>query len=59
MIEVPKDPTRVFNGDETHFILCPKTTKVVALKGSKNAYEVDTGTAMDAVFQPVVVFSLQ
>ncbi|KAH9642696.1 hypothetical protein HF086_014393 [Spodoptera exigua] len=35
------DPSRVYNGDETNFILCPKNTKVIAPKGEKNVYEVD------------------
>lgn len=26
------DPSRVYNGDETNFILCPKNTKVIVLK---------------------------
>lgn len=27
------DPTRIFNGDETNFMMCPKTRKVLAPKG--------------------------
>lgn len=27
------DPSRVFNGDETNFLLCPKTGRVIAIKG--------------------------
>lgn len=43
--EILQDATRVFNGDETCFLLCPKTGKVLAPKGSKNVYEVDLGNA--------------
>lgn len=43
--EILQDPTRVFNGDETCFMLCPKTGKVLAPKGCKNVYEVDKGNA--------------
>lgn len=39
------DPTRIFNGDETNFMLCPKTKHVLAAKGSKNIYEVHRGLA--------------
>lgn len=48
-IEILKDPTRVYNGDETNFVLCPKTCKVLAIKGTKNVYEVDQGKAKEAV----------
>lgn len=43
--EILQDPSRVFNGDETCFQLCPKIGKVLAPKGSKNVYEVDQGNA--------------
>ncbi|KAJ0169285.1 hypothetical protein K1T71_015169 [Dendrolimus kikuchii] len=39
------DGSRVFNGDETNFQLCPKNTKVLAEKGCKNVYEVDHAQA--------------
>lgn len=32
-LDVLKDPTRIFNADETSFELCPKTGKVLAPKG--------------------------
>lgn len=44
-----KDPSRVYNGDETNFLLCPKNNKVVALKGSKIVYEIDQGLAKSAI----------
>lgn len=33
------DPNRVFNYDETAFMLAPKTPKVLAKKGDKNVYQ--------------------
>lgn len=39
------DPTRIFNGDETNFQLCPKGHKVIAPRGTRNVYEVDIGQA--------------
>lgn len=41
MSYILKDPTRIYNGDETNFQLCPKNCKVLAPKGSRNIYEVD------------------
>lgn len=43
--DILNDPTRVYNGDETCFLLCPKEDKVVAPRGSKNVYQVDQGLA--------------
>lgn len=40
-----EDPTRVYNGDETCFALCPKEDKVIAPKGSKNVYQIEQGPA--------------
>lgn len=42
---IMEDPNRIFNGDETNFLLCPKTKTVLAAKGAKNIYEVDRGIA--------------
>lgn len=53
-LDILKDPTRVFNGDETNFLLWPKNTKVLAEKGAKNVYEVDGGAAKSAL---TVMFS--
>lgn len=39
--EILKDPHRVFNGDETCFLLCPKNKRVLAAKGSKNVYQIE------------------
>lgn len=35
------DPRRMFNGDETSFFLHPLTKAVLALRGSRNVYEVE------------------
>lgn len=43
--EVFNNPSRIFNGDETNFLLCPKNKKVLAPKGCKNIYEIDQGLA--------------
>ena len=34
-------PSRIFNGDETAFIFCPKQEKVIAQRGCKDVYDVD------------------
>lgn len=39
-MDILSDPTRVFNGDETCFYLCPQNKKVLAPKGAKNVYEI-------------------
>lgn len=31
--KIVEDPSRVFNGDETNFLMCPKSGKVLAPKG--------------------------
>lgn len=33
LMSVLNDPTRVFNSDETSFMMCPKTGRVLAPKG--------------------------
>lgn len=40
-----QDPSRLFNGDETCFLLGPKETKVLAERGAKNVYEIDRAVA--------------
>lgn len=39
--DILKDPSRVFNGDETSFLLCPKNKKVLAVRGTKNVYQIE------------------
>ncbi|CAB3234153.1 unnamed protein product [Arctia plantaginis] len=41
LFDILSDPSRVFNGDETNFVLCPKTGLVLSSKGDRNVYEVD------------------
>lgn len=43
------DDKRVFNGDETNFLLCPKNKKVIACRGTKNVYEIDKGVAKSSL----------
>ncbi|KAJ4449350.1 hypothetical protein ANN_00748 [Periplaneta americana] len=38
--DVLLDPIRIFNADESAFNLCPKSGKVLSIKGEKNVYEV-------------------
>lgn len=45
--EILQDPTRVFNGDETGFSLCPKNKTVLAPKGVKDIYEVAVGNSKE------------
>ena len=47
--EILNDPTRIFNGDEKNFQLCPKLKNVLAPKGAKNIYEVDKGLAKQSL----------
>lgn len=44
-MEVLEHPSRIFNGDETNFQLCPKNSKVLSEKGNKNVYEIDHAQA--------------
>lgn len=62
------DPSRVFNGDESGFSMCPKTGKVLAPRGWKNLYQIKTGqekenitvlivfNASGSVCPPLVIF---
>ncbi|XP_039276762.1 tigger transposable element-derived protein 6-like isoform X2 [Nilaparvata lugens] len=49
LCEVLKDPTQIFNLDETGFMLCPNTGKVLAAKGQKNIYEVHSGSGKENI----------
>lgn len=49
-----EDPSRIFNGDETGFQICPQTGKVFAAKGEKNVYSIEKGSAKDNI---TVMFS--
>lgn len=43
------DPSRVFNLDESSFMLCPKSEKVLAIKGQKNVVEIVKGSEKDNI----------
>lgn len=45
VFDVLSCPSRIFNGDETNFVLCPKKDIVLAPTGCKNVYEVEKGPA--------------
>ncbi|KAI4466075.1 hypothetical protein MML48_3g00020180 [Holotrichia oblita] len=47
--DILKEGDRVFNGNETYFLLCSKNRKVIACRGSVNVYEVDQGTAKSSI----------
>lgn len=47
--EILSDPTRIYNGDETNFQLCPNNKVVLAPKGARNIYEVDRGQAKQSL----------
>lgn len=54
LMDVVKDPSRIFNGDESGFLLCPKGGTVLAPKGANNVYETDKGRAKESI---TVMFS--
>lgn len=39
-MDILENPSRIFNTDESGFMLCPKGEKVLSIRGEKNAYEV-------------------
>lgn len=43
------DPKRIFNMDESGFLLCPKGEKVLAIKGTKNVYEVCSANEKESI----------
>jgi hypothetical protein len=47
--EVMDDPSRIFNGDETGFQICPSTGRVLAEKGTKNVYSIDQGSSKENI----------
>lgn len=66
--EILEDPSRIFNGDETCFLLCPKNKRVLAPKGSKNVYEIQhhpkknltvmfTFSAAGAIAPPMIIYA--
>lgn len=45
LFDILQDPSRVFNGDESNFQLCPKSGKVISIRGERDVYEVDHAAA--------------
>lgn len=43
LVDIPNDPQRIFNGDETGFSLCPKTRSVLGSRGAKDIYDIERG----------------
>ncbi|CAH2208581.1 jg15875 [Pararge aegeria aegeria] len=70
-LHILENPKRIFNGDETNFLLCPKTSKVLALKGTRDVYEIDnapakcgltvmfTFSANGAITPPMIIYPLK
>ncbi|GBP21797.1 Tigger transposable element-derived protein 6 [Eumeta japonica] len=54
--DILQDPTRILNGDETSFQICPKTGKVIAPKGWKNCYDIKPGSEKETL-TVLLVFS--
>lgn len=47
--DVMTDPSRIYNGDESGFSLCPKTGKVLAPRGYKNVYSIKLGNEKETI----------
>ena len=47
--DVLDDPRRILNTDESGFPLCPKTSRVIAPKGSKNVLEKTLGNPKENI----------
>ncbi|KAF2881314.1 hypothetical protein ILUMI_24858 [Ignelater luminosus] len=47
--DILDDPTRILNGDETSFVFCPKTGKVIAPRGYRNVYQIQKGKGKEAI----------
>jgi hypothetical protein len=52
--EVMDDPSRIFNGEETGFHICPSTGSVLAQKGTTDVYSTDSGSSKENI---TVMFS--
>lgn len=48
-VDILNDPARLFNADETAFMLCPKGEKVLGIKGQRNVYEVHSGSDKESL----------
>lgn len=49
LLDVLDDPKRVFIGDESGFQLCPNTGRVLAMKGAKDVYDVETSSSKESI----------
>lgn len=49
LFDILNEASRVFNGDESGFQLCPKTGKVLAIKGTKNVYNIDSNNSKECI----------
>lgn len=49
LLNVFNEPSRIYNGDESGFQLCPKMCKVLAGKGTQHVHNVDQGNAKESV----------
>ncbi|KAJ4433386.1 hypothetical protein ANN_15645 [Periplaneta americana] len=70
-LDILEDPSRMFNADESGFLTCPKTGKVLGPISYKNLYEIKSGNEKEAIIvlanfsacgsvaPPMVVFPLQ
>lgn len=48
-LDILVDPRRIYNGDETSFMICPKTGKVIAPRGYKNVYQIVKGNEKETI----------
>lgn len=48
-MDVLLDSRRILNADETAFFLCPKGSKALALKGSRNVYNSTANNGKDCI----------
>ena len=49
MEDILEDPSRFINADESNFMLCPRTGKVLGPKGWSNVYEILAGSEKDTL----------
>lgn len=57
LFDVLKDPSRVFNADETGFLLCPKSGRVIGERGSKEDFYAVTSNKEKEQFTVLGIFS--
>lgn len=43
LLDIMNDPSRIFNADEASVQLCPKSSKVIGMRGMRNCYEISPG----------------